>query len=114
MPRWTSASIGAGLSVATATVLILIFHSSSLRFSLPLIFLGIILVVAIRFGSTAGVLGTIAAAMIFAVFLFEPWLSLAVQDSVAKDRLIWMVLIGIIISDLLGPHNMSPTTRRKR
>jgi hypothetical protein len=47
------------------------------------------------------------------VFLFEPWLSLAVRDSVARDRLIWMVLIGIIISDLLGPHNLRPTTRRK-
>ncbi len=71
------------------------------------------MVVAIHFGNIAGVLATITAAMIFAVFLFEPWLSLAVRDSVARDRLIWMVLIGIIISDLLGPHNLRPTTRRK-
>jgi len=73
-----------------------------------------IMVVAICFGNIAGVLATITAAIIFAVFLFEPWLSLAVRDSVAKDRLIWMVLIGIIISDLLGPRNISPTTIRKR
>jgi K+-sensing histidine kinase KdpD len=50
----------------------------------------------------AGVLGTIAIALIFATFLFEPRFNLTVADMAARSHLIWMVLIGMIVSGLLG------------
>ncbi len=60
---------------------------------LPLLFLAIIVFVAVRFGSTAGILGTIGAAAVFAEFLFEPTSSWRVDDSVPKKQ-----------SDLDGHH----------
>jgi K+-sensing histidine kinase KdpD len=77
------------------------------------LFLGIIVLVAIRFGVLAGIFGTITAALIFAVFLFEPRLSLAVQDSVAKSNLIWMLVAGIAISELVGHQSRSGTGKRR-
>lgn len=67
----------------------------------PLLFLGVVALVAIRLGNLAGILGTIAAALIFVGLMFEPRLSLAVHDSGAKSSLIWMLVAGIAMSELL-------------
>jgi len=105
--------IGASLGVVTCTIasasLIPLFRTSSFRTFLPLVFLGIILLVAVRFGNIAGILGTVVAALIFAGFLFEPRLSLAVRDSAAKSNLIWMLIGGICMSELVGYHSPSGT-----
>lgn len=60
---------------------------------LPFLFLGVLIIVAMRFGVAAGIVGTIAAAMIFAVLLFKPVLSIRISDSVARSNLIWMVIL---------------------
>jgi len=65
--------------------------------------------VAIRFGKAAGIIGTFAAALVFAVFLFRPTLSPLVEDVSARDHLIWMLLIGVILSDLLGAYTVIGT-----
>jgi hypothetical protein len=57
--------------------------------------------VAFWFGRAAGVLGTLTAAFLFADYLFEP-AGLAVGDPVARDHLISMLVVGIVISDLLA------------
>jgi K+-sensing histidine kinase KdpD len=100
--------VGAALCSVLAAGLTLTFYGSSFKTVLPVLFLAPILSVVLRFGSTAGVLGTIAAALIFASFLFEPRLSLAVHDLAARSNLIWMVLLGLIISELLGRGNTKP------
>lgn len=58
-------------------------------------------------------LGTVAAALIFAFFLFEPKWNLAIKDSSAKSHVIWMLLLGIIISDLFGAYAVGTGTRRR-
>lgn len=96
--------IGAGSCTFAAAILSLLFSYTSFKTLLPFLFLGVIILVATRFGKIAGILGTLAATLIFATFLFQPTLSPLVEDAVARDHLIWMVLIGIILSDLLGTH----------
>jgi Domain of unknown function (DUF4118) len=98
---WGSCSLGTICCTVIAAALIPLFNASSIKSFLPLPFLVIIVLVAFRFGRAAGVLGTIAAAFLFADFLFEP-AGLAISDPSAKNHLIWMLVIGIVISDLLG------------
>jgi K+-sensing histidine kinase KdpD len=102
MRSWILSSVGPAACIAAAGVTSLVFYSSSIKNILPVLFLVLILFVVLRFGSMAGVLGTIAIGLIFAIFLFEPRFNLLVADIAARSRLIWMVLIGIIVSGLLG------------
>ena len=104
MRGFVSASLGAASCTIAAASLIPLFRTSSFRTFIPLVFLGIILLVAVRFGNVAGILGTVVAALIFAGFLFEPRLSLGVYDSAAKSNLIWMLIGGLCISELAGYH----------
>lgn len=97
--QWGTCSLGTIACTIVAAGLIPIFNSSSLKSFLPLIFLLIIGLVAFRFGRAAGVLGTLASAFLFADYLFEPE-GLAVADPVAREHLIWMMIIGIVISEL--------------
>ena len=80
---------------------------------MPFLFLAMVIFVAVHFGTLAGVVGTIAAALIFAGFLFEPRMSLAVRDSAAKSNLIWMIIAGIAASDLLG-HSAKETSSNNK
>ena len=53
------------------------------------------MVMVFRFGSMAGVLGTILSGIIFALYLLEPLGRLAVHDTVQKNNLMSVVLIGL-------------------
>jgi K+-sensing histidine kinase KdpD len=111
--QWVPAASGAALCTAAAACLTSLFHASSFRQFLPLVFLGVVVLVAIRFGRLAGMLGTVAAALIFAEFLFEPRLSWIVRDSAEKSNLIWMIIGGIVLSDFAGYRGTDGTSRRK-
>ncbi len=50
-----------------------------------------------------GVIGTLAAALIFASFLFSPMGNIHVADEAARGNLGWMMLIGIGFSFLFAP-----------
>ena len=50
--------------VSAAVLCTLLLRENSLKVSLPFLFIGIVSVVAMRFGSTPGILGTLAAAPI--------------------------------------------------
>jgi K+-sensing histidine kinase KdpD len=69
----------------------------------PLFFPGVLLLTALRFGARAGVLGTLAATLVFAEFLFRPLGSLRVANAAARSNLGWMLLIGIALSFLFAP-----------
>ena len=69
----------------------------------PLVFTVVLLVIAAFFGAKAGILGTILAALVFALFLFGPAGNLSVANESARSNLGWMLLIGIGFSFLFAP-----------
>lgn len=99
--------LGTASCILSAAALTFLFYASSLKNVLPFAFLAIIALVATVFGREAGVLGTLTAALIFASVLFEPRPSLAMQDPVAQSRVIWMIVIGVVVSDLIGRHKLA-------
>jgi len=100
------------LCLAAAGLSALAFQVSPHKSFLPLLFLPIIVFVGVRFGSTAGILGTIGAAALFAEFLFEPTSSWRVDDSVQRSNLIWMVIIGIAASEIGGVRPKNGGTKK--
>src|SRR4051812_45494945 len=86
-PQWLSSIVGSAMCAASALAAALIFNRSSSNAFVPLIFLFVILLAAVRFGSVAGILGTITATLIFALFMFEPLLRLNIKSSVQKSNL---------------------------
>ncbi|MGZ4858109.1 MAG: DUF4118 domain-containing protein [Candidatus Angelobacter sp.] len=78
----------------------------------PLVFTAVLLVIAAFFGSRAGILGTVLAAMIFASFLFGPTGNLQVANESARANLGWMMLIGIGFSFLFAPPTSGIRRRR--
>ena len=92
---------------AVAGCLIPIFAGNAYRTIVPLFFLLVILYVALRFGHVAGIVGTLVAALVFEIFLFEPTLSLAIKNSSARNHLISMVILGVCASELLGRRKAS-------
>lgn len=103
--HWGTSSLGMVCCTVVAALLIPLFGASSGKAFLPIPFLLIIVLVAFGFGRAAGILGTLAAAFLFAWFLYEP-AGLAVADPVAKNHLIWMLIIGVLLSDLLARFRM--------
>lgn len=91
-----------GLAAVGASI-VAIGHSWEV--SMPLVFVAILLVIAFVFGARAGVLGTIIAAIIFAIFLFRPAGSLQTGNDVARMNLAWMLLLGIVFAFLFAPPN---------
>ena len=99
---WLRSSLGAASCTAAAGCLIPVFTGSAYRAIVPLFFLLVILYVALRFGHVAGIIGTVCAAALFEIFLFEPRLSLAIENPSARNHLISMVVLGIFASEVLG------------
>jgi hypothetical protein len=99
---WLRSFLGAASCTAVAGCLIPVFSGSAHRSLVPFMFLLVILYVALRFGHIAGMIGTICAALVFEIFLFEPTLSLAISSPAARNHLISMVILGVCASELLG------------
>lgn len=99
---WLRSSLGAASCTAVAGCLIPIFSGNTYSAIVPLLFLIVILYMALRFGHVAGIIGTVCAALVFEIFLFEPKLSFAIENTTARNHLISMVILGICASELLG------------
>lgn len=69
----------------------------------PLMFSAVLFLVALVFGVRAGLLGTVLAALVFAVFLFSPIGRINVANQQARTNLGWMMLTGIAFSFLFAP-----------
>jgi K+-sensing histidine kinase KdpD len=95
--------IGALLCGAGAGAASIVAASHQWRALVPLAFTIVLLLIAVLFGSRAGILGTVLAATIFAAFLFQPLGNLSVTDSSARSNLAWMLLIGVTFSFLFAP-----------
>jgi K+-sensing histidine kinase KdpD len=69
---------------------------------LPLVFVVVVTVVARRFGSLAGVLGSCASALLFAFLLFPPIGSLHIADAQQRTNLGWFLVAGISFAFLFA------------
>jgi len=92
------------LCAALAALLSLVFQHQDLEFrsKLPLVFLVVILLIARKAGEAAAILGTIAAAAVFATLLFQPLGSLGVATKPARASLAWLLLGGLVCAHLLS------------
>ena len=103
--------IGVAVCGVTAVLSSIALSNSTLRARLPIFFVLVILLIAARFGTAAGVLGCLLSGGIFAIVIFDPRGSLAVTDAGARANLGWMVLGGVSLSFLLGHqhgHSQDP------
>ncbi|MCI0348739.1 MAG: DUF4118 domain-containing protein [Acidobacteriales bacterium] len=101
------------LCAALAALLSLPFQQQNLEFrsKLPLVFLIVIVLVSRKFGEAAAILGTVAAALVFATLLFQPLGSVGVAAKLARTSLAWFLLGGMVSAHLLSPP--SAKTRRR-
>ena len=90
--------LGTVLCVALSAVISLMGQTKPGKSLLPIWFLAVIMVIVFRFGTQAGIWGTLLSGMIFAAYLFEPIGSLAIHNEAQKEHLMWMVLVGLAIS----------------
>jgi K+-sensing histidine kinase KdpD len=89
------AAVGTALCAALAALSVLLFSGNAHKSWLPILFISVLLVASLRFGALSGVIGGIAAALIFAAFLFSPLGTIRVEAEEARNNLGWMLLVGI-------------------
>lgn len=90
--------IGTLLCASLALLMCMVFNGTDVRAAMPLLFIAVLFVAAMRYGAMSGIFGGLAAAIIFAYFLFTPIGSFRVDRSPARDNLGWMLLVGIPVS----------------
>ena len=93
------------LCAGAAMLVAVISMPQSWRVFVPLAFVGVIMLLAARYGLFVSVFGSIAAAAIFAYFLYDPLGSLRVASETERSNLAWMMLGSISLSYLLLPAN---------
>ena len=98
---------GGAICAAAAAMASLVSDGYQWRDIVPLVFTVVLLLVALIFGSRAGLAGTAVAGVIFAVLLFHPLGRLRVADDTARSNLGWMLMIGIGFSLLFAPPSSS-------
>ena len=97
------AAIGGALCAIAAVVTSAVAAGHSWKTFVPLMFSVVLLLNARLFGTRAGLLGTVLAALVFAGLLFGPVGSIQVANESARANLGWMLLIGIGFSFLFAP-----------
>ena len=104
---WTiplvDAAIGGLVCAITAVGFSAAAEGHAWKNMIPLVFTAVLLMIAAFFGSRAGILGTVLAAMVFASFLFGSVANIQVANESARANLGWMMLIGIGFSFLFAP-----------
>ncbi len=94
---------GALLCAAAAGILASILRTTSLRTAVIFPFLLVVILVALRFGAPAAIIGTTLAAAIFSRFMLPPLGSFLIEDVSAKERLLWFVVAGVTLGYLFAP-----------
>jgi len=102
-----NALLGTVICVVLALGLSFSFRHSSVKTILPFLFLVVVVAVTMRFGTFAGRLGTVCCTLIFATLLFPPLNSLAVERLDERRSLIWMLVIGVVVAELLPPPRVT-------
>lgn len=92
------ALLGAAMALASA----LYFAGRPHRLLVPVLFIAVLVLIAVRFGTAAAILASVASALIFAHVLYDPQGSFTVSNEAARSSLGWMLLGGIVPAYLLG------------
>jgi K+-sensing histidine kinase KdpD len=98
---------GGAVCIVAAILAVFFANGHAWQVDVPLLFTVVLLVVALLFGTRAGVIGTLLAALVFATHLFIPLGSIRIDSNVARSNLGWMLMIGIAFSFLFAPHKSS-------
>jgi len=101
--RYIDSLIGALLCAVAAAGVSAVAAGHKWVVTVPLVFTAILLLISSIYGTRAGVIGTVLAAIIFAYFLFNPTGSLSIGNQTARTNLGWMLLLGISFSFLFAP-----------
>ena|SRR5436305_4690425 len=101
--------VGASICGLVAALASTLAQGHSWQIITPLLFSGVLLLISIVFGVRAGVLGTLVATVIFALFLFHIG-DIKLADEAAKGNLAWMLLLGLCFAFFFAPS--SATFRR--
>jgi K+-sensing histidine kinase KdpD len=99
--------VGASICGFIAALTIAFARGHSWEVMVPLLFTGVLVLVSLIFGVRAGIMGTLLAAVIFALFLFHPKGSGQVADDAARANLAWMLLMGVALSFFFAPGSAS-------
>jgi K+-sensing histidine kinase KdpD len=100
--RLHAQTFGVLICCSAAALASFLFQNSRWKGSVPILFLALIAVVALRCGMAAGTWGTCIASAIFAAFLFPPIGRLSVADADQRLNLAWFLVGGLAISFLFG------------
>lgn len=103
--------VGVLFCASAALIASYLFHAHGTAPTMvPIVFLGIVTAVALRYGIAAGIAGSLVSAVIFAYFLFTPG-SIRVQSSSARTSLGWLLLGGVALSVLFAPQDFGERTK---
>ena len=86
------------MSVVIATALIFLVRGTQRSILVPIVFIVVIVLCARYFGVIAGILGSVVATGMFALFLFQPNGSFRVADHQALSNLGLLLFAGIALS----------------
>ncbi len=79
------------------------------RVFVPLAFVIVIVLLAVRYGMAVSILGSAIAALIFAYWMFPPVGSVQIADKLGRTNIAWMLLASIVIPFLV----LAPAHTRK-
>src|SRR5262245_30839355 len=87
---FADAAIGCALCAIAGVVASIVASGQSWKTLVPLVFTLVLLLNARLFGTRAGLVGTVLAALVFASWLFSPVGSIQVASDSARANLGWM------------------------
>jgi K+-sensing histidine kinase KdpD len=102
-------TIGVAVSAFCAIAVSMIFSRTHWKMAAPFLFAAVLVVLASRFGAMVSVVGSLLAALIFALLLFSPVHSLHVENENERATLAWMILLSVSASYLLFPSRTDRT-----
>jgi K+-sensing histidine kinase KdpD len=95
--------VGVGLCLGAAVLLATVAHAQPWQVFVPLAFVAVVFLLGWRYGRAVGLIGSVVGVVVFAYLLFPPLHSLRVADESARRNLAWMLLAGLVSSQLLLP-----------
>lgn len=96
---------GSFISLIIAGLLILLVRGTHGSGLVPVVFIVVVVLCARYFGAIAGIVASIAATLLFAFLLFEPYADFKVKDAQALLNLGLLLFAGIALSYANADHD---------